>query len=333
MSGAGEAKPEGRCRSRYSVIDTVAPVILVLHGVCPSSLLGMSSDPFADLASSTEAFARKFREFMSRNPRPAQGSPASTEAQGEPLAGAWGDRPSSDIFATAYYAAASCTDHLLGLADVLSSRNALFSAYTLTRGATEAAALGCYLTDQNIDGTERVRRAMNYRLDAMSERVWLFKDMHSDYAAKELDETRHQIADFARGARQHNLIFHDMDGKGRAAHIGLEQPKTMTLISLAVDKTMPELGRTYHRLLSATAHSAVHGLTRMLTPVSPNGGRPGEALAAVNVDPQRLAVELVVGPLTAHSLAKSIEWYTGCDMSNLHGPANQLLSTWARIGE
>jgi len=34
---------------------------------------------------------------------------------------------------------------------------------------------------------------------------------------------------------------------------------------------------TYQRLLSAIAHSAVHGLARMLAPVSPNEGRPGEA--------------------------------------------------------
>lgn len=95
------------------------------------------------------------------HPRPAQGSPADSEAQGESFAGDWAARPSSDIFATAYLAAASCTDHLLGLADVLRSRNALFSAYTLTRGAVEAAALGCYLTDRDIDGRERVRRTMN----------------------------------------------------------------------------------------------------------------------------------------------------------------------------
>jgi hypothetical protein len=64
----------------------------------------------------------------------------------------------------------------------------------------------------------------------------------------------------------------------------------MTLISLAVDRDMPELGRMYQRLLSATAHSAIHGLARMLTPLSPNEGRPGEALAAVNIDPRKLAV-------------------------------------------
>lgn len=292
----------------------------------------MSPDPFADLASSTEAFAREFREFMNRNPRPRPGSPADEEARGEPLAGDWSDHPSSDIFATTYLAAASCTDHLLGLADVLSARNALFAAYTLTRGAVEAAALGCYLTDRDIDGRERVRRTMNYRLAAMCERVWLFKDMHGDAAAGKLDETRQRISDFARGARQHNFTFHDMDGKGRTARIGAEQPKAMTLISHAVDKTVPELGRTYQRLLSATAHSSVHGLARMLAPMSPNEGRPGEVLATVSIDPQLLAVELVVGPLTAHSLARGIEWFTGCDMSRLHRPANQMLIAWSRIG-
>jgi hypothetical protein len=58
---------------------------------------------------------------MTRTPRPALGSPADKEAQGEPLAGDWGEHPSSDIFATTYLTTTSCTDHLLGLADVLSS--------------------------------------------------------------------------------------------------------------------------------------------------------------------------------------------------------------------
>jgi hypothetical protein len=173
---------------------------------------------------------------------------------------------------------------------------------------------------------------VNGHLDAMCERVWLFTDMHGDYAAEKLDETKQRIADFARGARQHSFSFHDMNGKGRYAHIGPSQPAAMNLISLAVDKDTPELGRTYQRLLSATAHSGVHGLARMLTPLAPNEGRPGEALAAVNIDPRTVAVELVVGPLTAHSLARGIEWFTGCDMTALHGPANQMLQTWGRIG-
>jgi hypothetical protein len=124
----------------------------------------MSSDPIADLARSTEAFATEFRETLTRNPRPALGSPADSEAEGEPFAGDWSDHPGSDIFAAVYLVAASCTDHLLGLADILRARNAVFAAYTVTRAAVEAAALGCYLTEPDIGSRERLRRTMNYSL-------------------------------------------------------------------------------------------------------------------------------------------------------------------------
>jgi len=48
----------------------------VTQTASPSNLPDMSSDPFADLASSVEVFAKKFRDFMIRNSRPAPGSPA-----------------------------------------------------------------------------------------------------------------------------------------------------------------------------------------------------------------------------------------------------------------
>ena len=117
--------------------------------------------------------------------------------------------PSGDIFATAHLAATSCSDHLLGLADVLS---ALYATYTLTRGAVEAASIGCYLADRYIDGRERVRRTMNYRLAAMRERVWLFKDMHSTDSVGKPNDAKQRIADFARGAGQNGFAFHDRDG-------------------------------------------------------------------------------------------------------------------------
>jgi hypothetical protein len=293
----------------------------------------MSSDPVADLANSTAAFAQQFRDVLGRNPRPGPGSPADTEAVGEPYAGDWGDYPSRDIFATTYLTATSCTDHLLGLADVLRARNAVFAAYTLARGAVEAAAIGCYLTDADIDGRERLRRTINYRLQGMCERVRLFQDLRSDEAAEKLDESKRRIADFARSASQHEFTFHGMNGKGRSAYLDKPQPPAMGLISRAVDKNMPTLGRTYQRLLSATAHSAVHGLARMLAPVAANEGRPGEVLAAINRDPRSLATELVVGPLTAFNLASGVEWFCRCDMTGLHGPANRMLMTWSRVGQ
>src|SRR6185437_508712 len=87
---------------------TAGAIIQVPDAASSVSLSNVSSDPFADLASSTEAFATGFREFMTRNPQPALGSPADSKAQGEPFAGDWADRPSSDIFATAYLSATSC---------------------------------------------------------------------------------------------------------------------------------------------------------------------------------------------------------------------------------
>jgi hypothetical protein len=104
----------------------------------------------------------------------------------------------------------------------------------------------------------------------------------------------------------------------------------MELISRAVDEHTPTLGRTYQRLLSATAHSRMHGLARMLATVEPST-RPGEVLAAVNRDPRSLAVELVVGPLAAFNLASRMAWFSGCDMTGLHGPANRMLMTWSRV--
>ena len=68
-------------------------ITLVRHTVCSSTLLDMSSDPFADLVRSTEAFAKEFREFMTSNPRPVLGTPADKEVQHELLAGDWGEHP------------------------------------------------------------------------------------------------------------------------------------------------------------------------------------------------------------------------------------------------
>ena len=97
-------------------------------------------------------------------------------------------------------------------------------------------------------------------------------------------------------------------------------------------KDSPDLGATYQRLLSSVTHSGLHSLTKFLTPLQANEGRPGEALASLNVNSRELAVELVVGPLCATTLAGNLTWFTGWDTSDVVGPANTMLLTWARIG-
>jgi hypothetical protein len=294
---------------------------------------GMPSDATADLVRSTAEFTREFRETLTRNPRPLPGSPALTEAEGEPFAGDWGEHPGSDIFAATYLLAASCTDHLLGLADVLASRNAIYSAYTVTRAAVEAAALGCYLAEPDIGARERLRRTANYRLHGFSERVRLFEDLEGDYAAVKLAESQQRMGDFARSARHYNFTFRAMNDRGRPACVDGPQPSAMSLISLMLSDDKPQLGRLFQRLLSATAHSSIHGLARMLSPLAPNEGRPGEVLAAINGDARTLATELIAGPLAGHILAGRLEWFAGCDMTSLREPANQMLQVWAGVGE
>jgi hypothetical protein len=133
----------------------------------------VSSDPFADLADSLAGFASAFREVLKGNQWSAPGSPATAEAEGEPFAGEWGAFPSRDVLATVLLAAASATDHLAAGGSVLRGRNAVFAPYTVTRAAAEAAAMAVYLTDPAIDGRERVRRNVNFRLDAFCEQIRL----------------------------------------------------------------------------------------------------------------------------------------------------------------
>ena len=129
----------------------------------------MSSDAFADLGRSLSQFAEGLRRLVDVNQRPTAGSPADKEADGEPYAGDWGLHPSGAVFATVLPTTWSCTDHLSVAGTVLEHHQGISSLYTLTRGAAESAAIACYLTEPGIGSLERVRRNLNYDLQAMHE--------------------------------------------------------------------------------------------------------------------------------------------------------------------
>jgi len=292
----------------------------------------VSSDPIADLAKSLDNFVTAFRGLLGSNRQPAPGSPAAREAEGEPFADEWGERPSSDVFAVTVLLAASCTDYLMGVVDILQARNTVYASYALTRAAAEAAAIDCYLTDKDIDALERLRRTTNFRLDGLCEQISMVEVFRSDEAASKVAHNQTRIEAFGRSGYRHGLDFHKAKGPGKPARLGDAQPSAMRLMGPAIDKDSPDLGATYQRLLSSVTHSGLHGLTRFLTPLQANEGRPGEALAALNVNARELAVELVVGPLCAATLAANLTWFTGWDASEVVGPANAMLLTWARIG-
>ena len=136
-------------------------------------------------------------------------------------------------------AAATCADHLTATASVLKERNAVFAPYTVMRAAAEAAAVGVYLTDPDIDARERVRRAMNYRLDCFCEQISLLEPFAGEEAKSKVASLRKRITDFAAGANDHGFEFRKSGGYGRSAHLDKPQPGAMKLVDMAVDKKLP----------------------------------------------------------------------------------------------
>lgn len=69
----------------------------------------MSSDAFADLGGSLRKVAEGLMQLVDVNKRPAPGSPAGEEADGEPFAGEWSAHPARDLAATLLMECWSCT--------------------------------------------------------------------------------------------------------------------------------------------------------------------------------------------------------------------------------
>jgi hypothetical protein len=169
------------------------------------------------------------------------------------------------VFAVTVLLAASCTDYLMGVVDILRARNTVYSSYALARAATEAAAIGCYLTDKDIDALERLRRTANFRLNGLCEQISMVEVFRSDEAASKVAHNKTRIEAFGDSGHRQELHFQRAKGPGRPARLGDAQPSAMRLMGLAVDKDSPDLGATYQRLLSSVTHSGLHGLTKFLS--------------------------------------------------------------------
>ena len=86
--------------------------IQVLHPVLGIYASGMSSDPIADLGRTLGQFAGDLAELFRANDQPRPGTPAGSEADGEPFAGGWWAQPARELMATIALASASCGDYL-----------------------------------------------------------------------------------------------------------------------------------------------------------------------------------------------------------------------------
>lgn len=289
----------------------------------------MSSDQFIDLANSVGEFARALRGLLAAYDFPAEGSPAATEAEGEPHAGEWSAHPGRDLHVTIRLATWSCADHLAALSVVLRERRLIPPLYTLARGAAEAAAIACYLAERGISSLERVRRGMNCNLQALTEEINMLNRFTGPDAMAAAERHKAQIGKIEREGRRYELHFTRPNGY-RPGYLGEKPPSAMKMIGMIASR-VPEFGASSQQLLSSVAHSQLHGLTRFIVPTGEPGPAPGKFTAELTAGAHDIAVHLLVAPQCASTLAAQLGWFMGWKSDEVAAAVTPMLHAWGHI--
>lgn len=289
----------------------------------------MSSDSFADLGGTLRKVAEGLTQLVDLNKEPAAGSPADKEADGEPFGGEWSAHPARDVVATLLMECWSCADHLTVAGTVLAEDRAVASLYTLTRGAAEAGAIACYLSEPGIDPVERMRRLMNHNLAALHEDLSMLSRFTGQDAAAKVVRHRAQEAAIARAGRHFGLAFTRPKSGFKPCFLGDKPPSSMALIDRCASRTSG-VGATYQQLLSSVAHGQLHGLSRFLMR-APTPAEPGNVIIQMNLSDRDAAVHLLAGPLCISTLVEHLRWFFGWDTEALDPAVIAMLHTWGRI--
>jgi hypothetical protein len=291
----------------------------------------MSSDSFADLGGGLRKVAEGLIRLVDLNKRPAAGSPADKEADGEPFAGEWSAHPARDVVATLLMECWSCADHLTVAGGVLAEHRAVASLYSLTRGAAEAGAIACYLSEPGIEPLERVRRLMNHNLVALHEDLNMLGRFTGQDAVGKAARHRGQEAAVARAGHHFGLAFTRPKKGFTSCFLGDRPPSAMALIDMCASLTTG-VGATYQQLLSSVAHGQLHGLSRFLMR-TPAPAEPGKVSVQMNLSARDAALHLLAGPLCASTLVEHLRWFFGWDTEALDPAVIAMLHTWGRIAE
>jgi len=289
----------------------------------------MSSDAFADLGGTLSAAADGLTRLVDVNKRPSAGSPWDKESDSEPFAGEWSAHPARDLVATVLMECWSCADHLRVAGGVLAGHQGVASLYTLTRGAAEAGAIACYLSDPGIDSLERVRRLMNHNLAALHEDLNMLGRLGGKDAAAKMARHRDQEASIARTGCHFSLAFTRPRRGYSACYLGDKPPGAMALIDKCATRTAG-VGAAYQQLLSSVAHGQLHGLSRFLMR-APDPAPPGKVITQMNLSARNAALHLLAGPLCVSTLVESLRWFFGWDTEALDPRVIAMLHTWGRI--
>ena len=258
--------------------------------------------------------------------KPAAGSPAAAECDGDPFRGEWGG-PSMAVVGSLMLSATACHDHLRAASILVRSRAVTFSPHTVIRGAAEAAALGSYLADPDADQRERVRRGVNVRLAGLcQERLALrrFAGPEPGAAAK-IVGIEQALGRFERSASAHGFAFAAPDGF-KPAYLDAKTPSATELLARYVFPGAATLGRAYYSGLSSVAHSQLNGLMRKVI-------SDGAGSAQVNAAAKDTALELLAGPLAASTLVQFMVPWLGWDATALNASIPAMLDQWGRIAD
>ena len=290
----------------------------------------MSSDPGADLATSLRDFARSLRALLGSQGLPRSGSPAGTEVAGEPYADAWGDNPSGAVVSSVLLQAWSAADHLLAVAELISSKSVSTPPYTVMRAAAESASIACYLTEDGIEPLERIRRNMNRRLESLSQQIVMMTPFTIPGAAEDVAAKEARVAAIAESGQRHGFRFRARN-EHRSAYFHEKPPSAMKLIDLCASRT-PGLGATYQRFLSSVAHSQLHGLMQfVMSPVALLETEGSRVVRPLGVSVESAAQHLIIGPLCAATLVNHLGWFVGWDIDDQRALTVRMLHTWGRI--
>lgn len=291
----------------------------------------MSSDSFADLGGALRKVADGLIRLVDLNKQQAAGSPADKDADGEPFAGEWSAHPARDLVATLLMECWSCADHLTVTGAVLAEHRAVASLYTLTRGAAEAGAIACYLSESGIDSLERMRRLMNQNLVALHEDLNMLGRFEGQDAASKAARHRGQQAAIARTGHRFGLALTKPKKGFTPCFLGDKPPSAMALIDKYASCTSG-VGAAYQQLLSSVAHGQLHGLSRFLMR-APTPAEPGKVCVQMNLSARDAALHLLAGPPCVSTLVEHLRWFFGWDTEALDPAVIAMLHTWGCIAQ
>jgi hypothetical protein len=293
----------------------------------------MSSDPFADLASSLLRYCDALEDTLQHGW--SNDSTAWIEARDRTLAGNWGSQPSRDALLFIRLLTVAAFDHLRALATLIPAPRIVYALSATTRGAIEASAQAHFLADPLIDTRERVRRHINGRLVSLHENrrlVGSFTDP-SGVIDIEMERIAQRIENILNAARSHRFTVHKGD-KYRPPYVGEKPPGTLQMAEESVSGGTTGLGSVYWQSLSAVAHSQAQGIVSHAQPIQSLADEAtGDQLAAIGLSAKDLSLRHLGAVLSTVSMFERIVTLFGLDATPTSAPIIQTLTAWGRIAE